>query len=86
MHVDVEELSDTVGGFKEKGFKIDYHTGSMRANAVRLLASTFGNKERHAHLFVSVEVLGRTEGEGGRVYTVGPSACLQTDLLLLLED
>ena len=24
-------------------------------------------------LFVSIEVLGRTEGEGGRVYTIGPN-------------
>ncbi|KAL8291611.1 hypothetical protein RQP46_001869 [Phenoliferia psychrophenolica] len=72
VHVNVDRISETEGGFKDKDFRIDNKTGSLRANAVRFLASTFSDKERHAHLFISVEVLGRTESEGGRVYTVGP--------------
>jgi hypothetical protein len=27
----------------------------------------------HGTLYVSIEVLGKTEGEGGKAYTLGPS-------------
>jgi hypothetical protein len=73
VHVKVDRVSETEGGFKERDFQIDNKTGSVRANAVRFISSALTRKERHGHLFLSVEILGRTEGEGGRVYTVGPS-------------
>ena len=73
VHVKVDRVSETEGGFKERDFQIDNKTGSVRANAVRFISSALTRKERHGHLFLSVEILGRTEGEGGRVYTAGPS-------------
>ncbi|KAK4706037.1 hypothetical protein P7C70_g150, partial [Phenoliferia sp. Uapishka_3] len=72
VHINVDHISDTEGGFKEKDFEIDSKRASMRAYAIRAMASALTNKDRHGHLIVSVEVLGKTEGEGGRVYTVGP--------------
>ena len=47
---------------------------SKRAYLLRSLAVCFGKVEHMSgHLFVSVEVLGRTNDEnGGRAYTVGP--------------
>ncbi|CAI6341759.1 unnamed protein product [Periconia digitata] len=73
-HVVVDSLSEHWPGIKEQRYSIKKRMGSKRAYLLRAVAVCF-NKVQHmsGSLYVSVELLGRTQGEhGGRVYTVGP--------------
>lgn len=48
-------------------------SGSWRAYAIRAVAAAFSrNIEMSGHLVVSVEVLGKTESDTNKLYTVGP--------------
>lgn len=74
VHVDVDSLSENFEGIREKSFKIKTRMGSKRAYLLRGCAAMF---KRGVHmsgdLFVSVEVLGKTDADnGGRLWTVGP--------------
>ncbi|KAJ8604408.1 hypothetical protein MRB53_041797 [Persea americana] len=73
VHVHVGEISQGWAGIKNQPFKIKKKSGSWRAYALRALAVCFGRaEEMSGRLFVSVEVLGKSEGnEGGRAYTLG---------------
>ncbi|PVH96509.1 C2 domain-containing protein [Periconia macrospinosa] len=73
-HVVVDSLNDQWPGIKEQRYSIKKRMGSKRAYLLRAVAVCF-NKVQHmtGSLYVSVELLGKTEGDhGGRVYTVGP--------------
>lgn len=60
-------------GFKKQTFRIEKRSGSWRAYTLRAVATVFDRKlEMRGQLVVSAEVLGKTEGEAGRVYTVSP--------------
>jgi hypothetical protein len=74
VHVPVGQIDQKWPGIKNQAYSIKKRMGSKRAYFVRAVASCFDkNTHMSGHLYVSVEVLGRTEGnEGGRVYTVGP--------------
>ncbi|KAF2810141.1 C2 domain-containing protein [Mytilinidion resinicola] len=74
VHVLVGQINEQWAGIKEQSYPIKKRMGSKRAYFVRAIAACF-NKNTHmtGHLYVSVQVLGRTEGdEGGRAYTLGP--------------
>ncbi|KAJ4344733.1 uncharacterized protein N0V89_012477 [Didymosphaeria variabile] len=74
VHVVVDSLNEDWSGIREQSYPIKKRMASKRAYLLRALAVCF-NKAEHMHgeMFVSVEVLGRTQDEnGGRVYTVGP--------------
>lgn len=73
-HINVSNISDSWSGIQNQAFKIKKRAGSKRAYFIRMAATCF-NKAKHmdGSLYVSVEVLGRTDTEnGGRCYTVGP--------------
>lgn len=75
VHVTVNRISDSWPGIQNRPYDVHYRSGSWRAYALRGLAVCMG-KEKHmqGQLYVSVQVLGRTEGtEGGRTYTIGPN-------------
>ena len=73
----VDRLDEKWSGIKEQAYKIKKRMGSKRAYALRLFAVCIQRtKHMDGHLFVSVEVLGKTETQdGGRCYTVGPMWC-----------
>ncbi|KAF2405367.1 hypothetical protein EJ06DRAFT_468703 [Trichodelitschia bisporula] len=72
-HVIVGGLDSEGAGFHEQNFKIKKRMGSKRAYMIRGVAALMHTaKHMDGHLFVSVEVLGPSEGPGGRVYTIGP--------------
>lgn len=74
VHVHVNNISESWEGIKNQGYSIKKRMGSKRAYLFRGCAAMFDRSiHMSGELFVSVEVLGRTEGEnGGRLYTVGP--------------
>jgi len=74
VHVHVGDLDESWEGIKEQAFKVKKRSGSKRAYLIRAFATCFKFAHHmHGFLYVSVELLGRTEGEeGGRCYTVGP--------------
>ncbi|KAH8815254.1 hypothetical protein F5884DRAFT_771724 [Xylogone sp. PMI_703] len=61
-------------GIKEQGYDVKKRMGSKRAYALK---ACVGLLEMHMHmgatLYLSAELLGKTEGFGGRMYTVGPN-------------
>lgn len=75
-HIYVDQLSQDWPGIRNQPYKIMKRSGSKRAYMVRACAACLQQaKHLNGDLYVSVELLGRTEGsEGnGRCYTVGPS-------------
>ncbi|KAL8808356.1 MAG: hypothetical protein Q9182_000176 [Xanthomendoza sp. 2 TL-2023] len=77
VHVHVDSLDDNWTGIKEQKYKIKKRMGSKRAYFIRGCAAMFSKGiEMSGSLFVSVEILGRTEvgNNGGRTWTVGPCA------------
>jgi len=75
VHVKVPQLSQQWQGIHNQGFKIRAGKGSKRAYLLQILSTCFReDKHLHGELFVSAEVLGRTEedGQSGRLYTLGP--------------
>ncbi|KAI9781860.1 MAG: hypothetical protein M1839_005652 [Geoglossum umbratile] len=74
VHVYVDHVDESWEGICEKAFKIRKRSGSKRAYLVRGCAVMFRRGvEMSGELTLSVEVLGRTEDKGGRVYTIGPN-------------
>ncbi|KAF2744118.1 C2 domain-containing protein [Sporormia fimetaria CBS 119925] len=73
-HVETGPINETWSGIRDQSFKIKKRMASKRAYMLRGVAVCLGKlKHMDGYLNVSVEVLGKTEGEnGGRVYTIGP--------------
>lgn len=78
VHVTVNHIDETNWrDIKDEPFKIMKRSGSRRAYMIRTLAACV-NRTKHLNgdLYISIELLGRTDlksGEsGGRMYTLGP--------------
>jgi hypothetical protein len=73
VHVHASGIGEHWGGIQEQAYKIKKRMGSKRAYLFRGCAAMF-SREIHmsGEVFVSVECLGRSEGDGGRAYTIGP--------------
>ncbi|KAH7131982.1 hypothetical protein B0J11DRAFT_211955 [Dendryphion nanum] len=78
-HVNVGHIGEDWSGIRGHPFPIKKRMGSKRAYTLRAIAVCFGKVQHmNGSLFVSVEVLGKTEGENGsRAYTVGPQYWIQ---------
>lgn len=75
VHITEHSLNENWRGMKEQRFSVMKRKGSKRAYAARFVFSCFGAKKSlSGDLFVSIEMLGRTQddGQNGRMYTVGP--------------
>ena len=74
VHINVNGISEQWPGIKEETYKVEKKGGSKRAYVLRGCWAVFNKGFRlSGEMVVSVELLGRTEGEhGGRVWTVGP--------------
>ncbi|KAI9889052.1 MAG: hypothetical protein M1814_005841 [Vezdaea aestivalis] len=73
VHVTVPLLSKSFQPITEQSYKVKKRMGSKRAYFIRACAAIFNhNLELSGHVVISIEVLGRSEGPGGRVYTIGP--------------
>ncbi len=74
-HLVVHGLNDEWSGLRKEELKIKKRMGSKRAWAVTgclALTSRSGRSRLHGRLVISVDVLGRTGGSSGKLYTVGP--------------
>lgn len=72
-HIQVGRIDERWEGIKNQPYKIKKRSGSKRAYLLRAIAVCFRQThEMSGHLYVSVEVLGKTkDNEGGRAYTAG---------------
>lgn len=73
-HIETGQIGESWPGIKDKSYPIKKRMGSKRAYLLRAIAVCFGKVEHmNGALYVSVEVLGKTQEEnGGRAYTIGP--------------
>lgn len=73
VHVRASGIGEQWSGINEQPYKIKKRMGSKRAYLFRGCAAIFSKDiQMSGEVFVSVECLGRSEGEGGRVFTLGP--------------
>jgi hypothetical protein len=73
VHVHANGIGGQWSGMQEQPFKIKKRMGSKRAYLFRGCAALISrNIHMSGEVFISVQNLGRSEGEGGRVYTIGP--------------
>ncbi|KAI9818148.1 MAG: hypothetical protein M1827_000773 [Pycnora praestabilis] len=74
VHVHADRIDDEWPGIQEQAYKIKKRMGSKRAYLLRACTAMF-SKGMHmsGDLYISVQNLGRTQGEGGRMWTVGPN-------------
>ncbi|KAF2435122.1 hypothetical protein EJ08DRAFT_656756 [Tothia fuscella] len=72
--ITVPSVSEQWEGIRHQQYKIKKRMGSKRAYLMRAIAVCLKTAhDMSGYLYLSVEVLGRTEtDEGGRAYTVGP--------------
>ena len=69
----VPGISESWAGVREQAFKVKKRMGSKRAYLIRGCLAPFSRgMSLSGSLFLSAEVLGRSEGRGGRAFTVGP--------------
>lgn len=73
-HVETGPIGEPWRGLRNEKFPIKKRMASKRAQLLRGLAVCLGKAEHMSgSLYVSVEVLGKTDDEnGGRAYTIGP--------------
>ncbi|OCK76567.1 hypothetical protein K432DRAFT_436986 [Lepidopterella palustris CBS 459.81] len=74
VYVTVGRIDENWAGIKEQAFPVKKRMGSKRAYFIRAIAACFSKaKHMNGYLFVSIEVLGKTEDDqGARAYTLGP--------------
>ena len=74
VNINVDHISDDWDGIHEQSFSIKKRMGSKRAYLFRGCAALVNRDVRMSgNLFVSVKIIGKTEGEsGGRMFTIGP--------------
>lgn len=74
VHIPIHEINEKWPGIQEQPFKIMKRSGSKRAYAIRAVAACMSKaKHLHGDLYVSIQLLGRTDiDNGGHVFTVGP--------------
>lgn len=75
-HLHVGQFGDAWPGIKEQHLRIRKRMGSKRAYLIRGCAAMLSkNIHMNGELVVSVQLLGKSEGdEGGRCFTIGPCA------------
>jgi hypothetical protein len=73
VHIPIGPINDARMLVRKADYNITKRMASKRAYVVRIVAACLDRtKHISGYLTVSVEVLGRTPGEGGRAYTIGP--------------
>ena len=75
VYVTVPSLSDDWPGIINQPYRVRVRDSSMRAILIRAFATCFRMVEHfQGELYLSIDLLGRTQedGQGGRLYTVGP--------------
>jgi C2 domain len=73
VHVHVNNVGPGWCGLKEESFTIKKRMASKRAYLFRGCAALLSRGVKmDGSLVISVECLGRSEGDGGRAYTIGP--------------
>ncbi|KAJ9662297.1 hypothetical protein H2198_001431 [Neophaeococcomyces mojaviensis] len=73
VHVNVGHISEQWDGIHNQPYDLKKRMGSKRAYTFRRAAALLRRGiKMNARLFVSVENLGRSPGDGGRSYTVAP--------------
>jgi len=74
VHINVNHVDESWAGIQGEAFKIQKRSGSKRAYLGKGCVVMFSRRSKMSgELILSVEVLGRTQDKGGRVYTIGPN-------------
>lgn len=72
-HIQVDTISEQWTGLNERSYEIKKRMASKRAYLIRGCAALISRDVKMSgELIVSVECLGRSEGDGGRAYTLRP--------------
>jgi hypothetical protein len=78
VHIRVGNVRTDWPGIKNQAFEVKKRAGSWRAYAVRGCAAMLRSDiKMNGNLWVSIENLGESPGDGGRVYTLGPQYWFQ---------
>lgn len=73
VHIHVNHLSEGWSGLSEQSYVIKKRMASKRAYLIRGCAALISRSMKmNGDLILSMECLGRSEGDGGRAYTLGP--------------
>jgi C2 domain len=73
VHIHVNHLSEGWADLSEQSYVIKKRMASKRAYLIRGCAALISRRVKmNGGLVLSVECLGRSEGDGGRAYTLGP--------------
>ena len=73
VHVTASNINESWPGIHEQPYKIKKRMGSKRAYLIRGCAAMFSRGvHMSGQLIVSAEVLGPTQTQGGRLFTIGP--------------
>ena len=71
IEVDTGRLDENWKGIKEADYKVHRHGASFRAYTLQWCSKvTHKGKKLHAQMVISIEMLGRTKEELGKVYTI----------------
>lgn len=72
VHVHINNISEGWSGLREQSYDIRKRMASKRAYLIRGCAALVSRSiKMDGQLILSVECLGRSEGDGGRTYTIG---------------
>jgi hypothetical protein len=73
--IHVNHIDEEWPGIQDQSFEIKKRMGSKRAYMLRGIVATFNhNVHMGGHLFVSAEVIGKSDEPHGRMYTVGKTS------------
>lgn len=73
VNINVDSIGEGWDGLREQAYRIRKRMGSKRAYLIRGCATLLARDVKmNGDLELSVECLGRSQGDGGRAYTIGP--------------
>jgi Ca2+-dependent lipid-binding protein len=70
VEIQTGRIDENWAGIKEQEYKVKKTGASLRAYGFRSCTSLIHKHAMHATLFISIEVLGKTKEEVGKVYTL----------------
>ncbi|WRT64973.1 uncharacterized protein IL334_001914 [Kwoniella shivajii] len=71
VELETGEINENWGkGINNKEYKVKKSGADLKAYTARWLCSTIGKSKLHANLFLSIQVLGKTDNNLGKAYTV----------------
>lgn len=70
LEINTGPIDEKWQGFKKKSFKVKKTGADLRAYALRWTCVMLAGHDLHAHVVISIEMLGQTKREMGKAYTI----------------